>query len=416
MKNIKYVTDPDYRETESTGERDVEKALKTVGANFDIQIGFKNLVSDYHNLLRYDFIIENQALLEIDGIQHYTYIKEFGSQEDFKTMIKHDQNKDKYASDNSIPLLRILYTGENHAKVVQDTLGYWKAIKTGTAEEYIKNYNKDSSLENIQKIKNSYKNNSHRKDDLLTKSISNYYTAINGHQTIKVSNQVSFENIIKLTYPYRKLLFTLVYFLKRIKDPKDNQLSINTDYLRKLSKNTRVRLHKFDTMLAGMQKEVNSNKYSIIVNSNQDNAPCTINLFKKIAFSDNPYIDDCNAVFTINPQVLPYFSNLTSNYSWFPLLDVLSIRSRQSLAFYQRLSKARYFGITTFSVKEGRILLKGQSNSYIKQHLKRLLKSLEPYFGKINVKSKYKYSSTGRTVKSYTITFKKDYYYSKGDA
>ena len=414
MEDVKYVTDPDYRKTESKGERDVEKALKKIGAKFDIQIGFKNLVSDYHNLLRYDFIIENKALLEIDGIQHYTYIKEFGSQEDFKTLIKHDRNKNKYAKDNNIPLLRILYTGENHAKVVQDTLGYWKAVKAGVAEEYIKNYNKDLSLENIQKIENSYKNNSHLKDDLLTKSISNYFTAINGHQTIKVSNQVSFENIIKLTYPYRKLLFTLVYFLKKIKDPQNNQLSLNTDYLRKLSKNTRVRLHKFDTMLVGMQKEANSDKYSIIVNNSQDTR-CTINLFKKIAFSDNPYIDDCNVVFTINPQVLPYFSNLTSNYSWFPLADVLSIRSRQSLAFYQRLAKARYLGITTFSVKEGRILLKGQSNSYISQHLKRLLKPLETYFGKINVKSKYKYSRKGRTVKSYIITFKKDYYYNRGN-
>lgn len=121
MKNIKYVTDPDYRETESNGERDVEKALKKVKAKFNIQVGFKNLVSDYHNLLRYDFIIENQALLEIDGIQHYTYIKEFGSQEDFKTMVKHDQNKDKYARDNNIPLLRILYTGENPCQAI---MGY----------------------------------------------------------------------------------------------------------------------------------------------------------------------------------------------------------------------------------------------------------------------------------------------------
>lgn len=65
----------------SKGEQKVASLLKRNGIPFKTEIMFKGLVGKKHIQLRYDFaIIKNNKvfiLIEVDGRQHYEYIKYF---------------------------------------------------------------------------------------------------------------------------------------------------------------------------------------------------------------------------------------------------------------------------------------------------------------------------------------------------
>ena len=98
----------------SNGEQKVASLLKRNGIPFKTEIMFKGLVGKKHIQLRYDFaIIKNNKvfiLIEVDGRQHYEYIKYFHKNySGFLRSQERDRVKNKFALINNIPLIRIPY-------------------------------------------------------------------------------------------------------------------------------------------------------------------------------------------------------------------------------------------------------------------------------------------------------------------
>ena len=66
---------------------------------------------DTNNYARFDFFINNQYLLEFDGIQHF---ESFGygwfTSEAHQKIIEHDNFKNQWCKEHNIPLIRIPYT------------------------------------------------------------------------------------------------------------------------------------------------------------------------------------------------------------------------------------------------------------------------------------------------------------------
>ena len=62
--------------------------------------------------LPFDFFIDNEYIIEFDGIQHFHSFEHFGGKKKFILRHKHDLIKNKYCFDNNIPLIRIPYDAE----------------------------------------------------------------------------------------------------------------------------------------------------------------------------------------------------------------------------------------------------------------------------------------------------------------
>lgn len=62
--------------------------------------------------LPFDFYINNNYIVEYDGIQHFSYGSKGGwnNKERFENTKKHDQYKNEWCKENNIPLIRIPYT------------------------------------------------------------------------------------------------------------------------------------------------------------------------------------------------------------------------------------------------------------------------------------------------------------------
>lgn len=175
--SIDYIVQQNYRDYESKGEKAIGDYLKRKKISFDKQVSFPDLVSKYGNLLRYDFIISKQALIELDGIQHYTHIPRLESKATFKRMQENDAKKDKYAQDHNIPLLRIVYTGDNLDKVILEISKYITAIENHKDAKYLSHmsdsYNKNCVDKLISKITNLKKQAKARKSHKNQEKIDN---------------------------------------------------------------------------------------------------------------------------------------------------------------------------------------------------------------------------------------------------
>ena len=67
---------------------------------------------------RFDFCIEDNYLIEYDGIQHFSYTNTgWDTEEKYKLRILQDKYKTKYCKDNNIPLIRIPYTHLSDIKI-----------------------------------------------------------------------------------------------------------------------------------------------------------------------------------------------------------------------------------------------------------------------------------------------------------
>ena len=93
----------------SIGEKNIEKILKENNISFKSQYTTKEL-----NKKRFDFaILQNEKpirLIEFDGIQHYTDNSGiWNSKESLKDIQDRDKQKNIWAKDNNIPLVRIPY-------------------------------------------------------------------------------------------------------------------------------------------------------------------------------------------------------------------------------------------------------------------------------------------------------------------
>lgn len=95
----------------SSKESMIEKYLQECGVEYRRQYSFPDCKNKYK--LKFDFAIfingEVFCLIEYDGKQHYTPIEYFGGYNSYLLTVQRDAIKNKYCSDNNIPLLRLKY-------------------------------------------------------------------------------------------------------------------------------------------------------------------------------------------------------------------------------------------------------------------------------------------------------------------
>lgn len=107
----------------SKGERKCIDWLEENNLKYEREYIFNDLISDKNAYLRYDFAVftkDEIVLIEYDGEFHYRNIID---DEAFKRRKMLDKQKNKYAIDNNIPLIRIPYWEyENTEKILHEAL------------------------------------------------------------------------------------------------------------------------------------------------------------------------------------------------------------------------------------------------------------------------------------------------------
>ena len=97
----------------SKGEERISKILRENNIPFEMQKTFDDCRNpETDSLFRFDFYINNQYLLEYDGIQHFLYDDNsiWNTKENLEKTQKYDTIKNQYCKDHNIPLIRIPYT------------------------------------------------------------------------------------------------------------------------------------------------------------------------------------------------------------------------------------------------------------------------------------------------------------------
>jgi very-short-patch-repair endonuclease len=109
---------------ESQGEREIALFLSSHQIEFEREKDFKNC----RNIkpLFFDFYIPKlNTCIEYDGIQHFSPIDYFGGIPIFKQTQKSDALKNSYCNNNGIKLIRIPYTKQDPALVLEKELGLY---------------------------------------------------------------------------------------------------------------------------------------------------------------------------------------------------------------------------------------------------------------------------------------------------
>lgn len=97
----------------SKNEYLIQNLLKENNINFIRECTFSDLKSDKNRSLFFDFYIENNYIIEFDGIQHFSAkMGGWNTEENLMQVRKHDLRKNKYCFENHIPLIRIPYNAE----------------------------------------------------------------------------------------------------------------------------------------------------------------------------------------------------------------------------------------------------------------------------------------------------------------
>lgn len=94
----------------SRGENKIESLLLQNNISFIKQKTFencKNLETNY--LFRFDFYVENSFLIEFDGIQHFSAIGGWSTEDYLELTKQRDEYKNNWCKENNIPLKRIPY-------------------------------------------------------------------------------------------------------------------------------------------------------------------------------------------------------------------------------------------------------------------------------------------------------------------
>ena len=96
----------------SKGEMIISQILRENNIPFIQQKTFDTCrFKDTNQLAKFDFYVNNQYLIEFDGIQHFQYSGSgWDNKENFEKTKEHDNFKNKWCKENNIPLIRIPYT------------------------------------------------------------------------------------------------------------------------------------------------------------------------------------------------------------------------------------------------------------------------------------------------------------------
>lgn len=93
----------------SHGELKIKQLLDNANIPYIMEYSFSNCINPKTNkLLRFDFYVNNQYLIEYDGEQHFN--KEKGWGENIEDIQFRDNYKTEWCKQNNIPLIRIPYT------------------------------------------------------------------------------------------------------------------------------------------------------------------------------------------------------------------------------------------------------------------------------------------------------------------
>lgn len=95
----------------SKGEEKISKLLKENNIPFEKEKTFENCkYKDTGAYARFDFYVNNQYIIEYDGIQHFQPTFNNFNEENFNNTINHDEFKNQWCKENNIPIIRIKYT------------------------------------------------------------------------------------------------------------------------------------------------------------------------------------------------------------------------------------------------------------------------------------------------------------------
>ena len=95
----------------SHGEIKISTILKEYNIPFEMEKTFETCINPKtKRLLRFDFYVNNQYLIEFDGIQHFIQSRDWEPLEDTQYR---DNIKNQWCKENNIPLIRIPYTKLN---------------------------------------------------------------------------------------------------------------------------------------------------------------------------------------------------------------------------------------------------------------------------------------------------------------
>lgn len=102
----------------SRGELKVEDILRANGLSFETEYIFPELVASSGHPLRFDFAVfdddgEIDFLIEYQGVQHYTAVKQFGGKRGLYKQKYNDNQKRIFCAKRQIPLVAIPYWDDN---------------------------------------------------------------------------------------------------------------------------------------------------------------------------------------------------------------------------------------------------------------------------------------------------------------
>lgn len=93
----------------SIGEEKISFLLNQAGIPFEREKTFPSCRFEGGGLARFDFYVNNEYLIEYDGIQHFKPTFNQLNNNNFNITQQHDKFKNEWCKNNNIPLIRINY-------------------------------------------------------------------------------------------------------------------------------------------------------------------------------------------------------------------------------------------------------------------------------------------------------------------
>ena len=98
----------------SKGEEKISKLLNENNIPFEKEKTFNSCkYEDSGAYARFDFYVNNQYIIEYDGVQHFKPTFNNFNENHFNLTKQHDEYKNKWCEENNIPIIRINYTQLN---------------------------------------------------------------------------------------------------------------------------------------------------------------------------------------------------------------------------------------------------------------------------------------------------------------
>lgn len=94
----------------SKGEEKISQILTKNNIPFIREKKFDTCISEKNSAYRFDFFVNNQYIIEYDGIQHFIDKNGWGNEKQFEQTKESDIYKTVWCKNHSIPLIRIPYT------------------------------------------------------------------------------------------------------------------------------------------------------------------------------------------------------------------------------------------------------------------------------------------------------------------